>query len=77
MQNKKNALLATVYLGIFMALFAVITTMFSTILPKITALYTLTLGQVSVFTVVQNYVANFVGTFFLVAWGDEGCRDRH
>ena len=37
-----------------MALFAVITTMFSTILPKITALYTLTLGQVSVFTVVQN-----------------------
>lgn len=70
MQNKKNALLATVYLGIFMALFAVITTMFSTILPKITALYTLTLGQVSVFTVVQNYVANFVGTFFLVAWGD-------
>ena len=51
MQNKKNALLATVYLGIFMALFAVITTMFSTILPKITALYTLTLGQVSVFTV--------------------------
>ena len=51
MQNKENALLATVYLGIFMALFAVITTMFSTILPKITALYTLTLGQVSVFTV--------------------------
>lgn len=70
MQTKKNSLLVTVYLGIFMALFAVITTMFSTILPKITSLYALTLGQVSVFTVVQNYVANFIGTFFLVAWGD-------
>ena len=70
MQNSRKKLLATVYLGIFMALFAIITTMFGTILPKITALYTLTLGQVSVFTVVQNYVANFVGTFFLVAWGD-------
>lgn len=70
MQNKKRPLIVTIYLSCFMVLFAVITTIFSTILPKITNLYQLSLTQVSVFTIVQNYLATFIGTFFLVAWGD-------
>lgn len=70
MQNKKRPIIVTIYLSCFMVLFAVITTIFSTILPKITNLYQLSLTQVSVFTIVQNYLATFIGTFFLVAWGD-------
>ena len=70
MSKKQNPVLITIYLSAFMVLFAVIATIFSTIFPKITSIYQLTMTQASHFTIVQNYVANFVGTFFLVAWGD-------
>lgn len=70
MQENRKKIYVVAYLGCFMILFAVIASMFSTILPKITERYALTLTQVSTFTIVQNYVANFIGTFFLVGWGD-------
>ncbi len=70
MQSKDNRGIITLYMSSFMIFFALIITMFSTVLPKITELYNLTMTQVSIFTIVQNYLATFVSTFLLIGWGD-------
>ena len=70
MKSKDNRWLITLYMSLFMIFFALIITMFSTVLPKITELYGLSMTQVSMFTIVQNYLATFISTFLLIGWGD-------
>ena len=62
--------LTIISLGFFMVLFAAMITMLSSILPKITELYSLSLSQVGTFTVVENYVSVFIGTFLILSLGD-------
>ena len=70
MKSKDNRWLITLYMSLFMIFFALIITMFSTVLPKITELYGLSMTQVSMFTIVQNYLATFISTFLLIGWDD-------
>ena len=64
MKSKDNRWLITLYMSLFMIFFALIITMFSTVLPKITELYGLSMTQVSMFTIVQNLSGNLLSAPF-------------
>ncbi len=70
LEKTRKGIVTVIYLGVFMVLFAVTVSMFSTVLPKLTERYSLTMSQVSTFSIVTNYVATFIGTFLILSIGD-------
>ena len=71
LEKTRKGIVTVIYLGVFMVLFAVTVSMFSTILPHLTDRYAMSMSQVSTFTIIQNYFATCVGTFLILWIGDK------